>query len=102
MTLQSGKVLEQPKRANTSKTQTQINLPNNKEDPKERDEPISPALALRVPFLSALETPLPSDKMEVKMNEMLELFKQVHINLPLLDAIKQVPNYAKFLKDLCT
>ena len=36
------------------------------------------------------------------MQEMLELFKQVHINLPLLDAIKQVPSYAKFLKDLCT
>ena len=32
---------------------------------------------------------------------MMELFKQVHINLPLLDAIKQVPIYAKFLKDLC-
>ena len=33
---------------------------------------------------------------------MLELFKQVHINLPFLDAIKQIPAYAKFLKDLCT
>ena len=35
------------------------------------------------------------------MDEM-ELFKQVQINLPLLDAIKQVPFYAKFFKDLCT
>ena len=33
---------------------------------------------------------------------MMDVFKQVHINLPLLDAIKQVPPYAKFLKDLCT
>ncbi|XP_031269937.1 uncharacterized protein LOC116128366 [Pistacia vera] len=33
---------------------------------------------------------------------MIELFKQVQINIPLLDAIKQVPAYAKFLKDLCT
>jgi hypothetical protein len=33
---------------------------------------------------------------------MMEVFKQVKINLPLLDAIKQVPAYAKFLKDLCT
>ena len=24
------------------------------------------------------------------------------MNLPLLDAIKQVPKYAKFLKELCT
>jgi hypothetical protein len=33
---------------------------------------------------------------------MMEVFIQVKINLPLLDAIKQVPVYAKFLKDLCT
>jgi len=36
------------------------------------------------------------------MDEMLKLFKQVQINLPILDAIKQLPSYAKFLKDLCT
>jgi hypothetical protein len=33
---------------------------------------------------------------------MMEVFKQVKINIPLLDTIKQVPTYAKFLKDLCT
>ncbi|XP_031263653.1 uncharacterized protein LOC116121887 [Pistacia vera] len=36
------------------------------------------------------------------MEEMIELFKQVQINIPLLNAFKQVPAYAKFLKDLCT
>jgi hypothetical protein len=34
--------------------------------------------------------------------EILETFKQVRINISLLDAIKHVPSYAKFLKDLCT
>ena len=34
--------------------------------------------------------------------EILEIFKQVSVNIPLLDAIKQVPSYANFLKDLCT
>ena len=34
--------------------------------------------------------------------EIYELFKQVKLNIPLLDAIKQIPSYAKFLKDLCT
>ena len=32
----------------------------------------------------------------------MEVLKQVKINIPLLDMIKQVPIYAKFLKDLCT
>ena len=31
--------------------------------------------------------------------EIYELFKQVKVNIPLLDAIKQIPSYAKFLKD---
>ena len=32
----------------------------------------------------------------------LEVLRQVTVNIPLLDIIKQVPTYAKFLKDLCT
>ena len=36
------------------------------------------------------------------MDEIMELFKQVQINLLLLDAIKQVPPYFKFRKDLYT
>ena len=35
-------------------------------------------------------------------SEIYELFKQIKLNIPLLDAIKQIPSYAKFLKDLCT
>ena len=34
--------------------------------------------------------------------ELFETFRKVEINIPLLDAIKQVPRYAKFLKELCT
>ncbi|RVW63744.1 hypothetical protein CK203_052764 [Vitis vinifera] len=35
-------------------------------------------------------------------SEILEVLRQVKVNIPLLDMIKQVPAYAKFLKDLCT
>ena len=34
--------------------------------------------------------------------EIFEVLKQVKVKIPLLDMIKQVPPYAKFLKDLCT
>ena len=34
--------------------------------------------------------------------EILEVLRQVKVNILLLDMIKQVPTYAKFLKDLCT
>ncbi|RDX99225.1 hypothetical protein CR513_17746, partial [Mucuna pruriens] len=33
--------------------------------------------------------------------ELLKMFRKVEINIPLLNAIKQVPKYAKFLKELC-
>ncbi|GFY91099.1 hypothetical protein Acr_07g0012950 [Actinidia rufa] len=33
--------------------------------------------------------------------EIYDVFKQVRINIPMLDAIKQIPPYAKFLKELC-
>ena len=35
-------------------------------------------------------------------SEIYELFKQVKLNIPLLDAIKQISSNAKFLKHLCT
>ena len=37
-----------------------------------------------------------------KQIEILEVLRQVKVNIPLPDMIKQVPTYAKFLKDLCT
>ena len=41
-------------------------------------------------------------KNHVNQTEMLPVLRQVKVNIPLLDMIKQVPTYAKFLKDLCT
>jgi hypothetical protein len=41
-------------------------------------------------------------KKEDKEKEILEVFKKVKLNIPLIDAIKQIPKYTKFLKELCT
>ena len=45
---------------------------------------------------------LKDKKKAINLAEMLEVLRQVKVNIPLLDMIKQVPTYAKFLKDLCT
>ncbi|KAI5652481.1 hypothetical protein M9H77_29668 [Catharanthus roseus] len=55
----------------------------------------------KLPFPQALLPP-PHLRKDNKMEDILETFKEVKINLPLLDAIKLVPAYAKFLKDMCT
>lgn len=44
---------------------------------------------------------LPNKKKEHKQ-DILETFRKVQVNILLLDAIKHVPWYAKFLKELCT
>ncbi|CAN6562567.1 unnamed protein product [Malus baccata var. baccata] len=41
-------------------------------------------------------------KKEESEKDILDTFRKVQVNIPLLDAIKQVPKYAKFLKELCT
>ncbi|XP_074376981.1 uncharacterized protein LOC141718498 [Apium graveolens] len=43
-----------------------------------------------------------SNKQSAQVEKILEVFKQVKVNLPLLDAIQQILSYAKFLKKLCT
>ena len=44
---------------------------------------------------------LRNKKKTINQTEILEVLRQVKVNIPLLDMIKQVPTYAKFLKDLC-
>ena len=49
------------------------------------------------PFSQALK----AKKKAINQAEILEVLRQVKVNISLLDMIKQVPTYAKFLKDLC-
>ncbi|CAM8963073.1 unnamed protein product [Rhodiola kirilowii] len=53
---------------------------------------------------AALPFPVPTrvQKQHVMDEDVFELFSKVEINIPLLEAIKQIPRYAKFLKELCT
>ena len=50
------------------------------------------------PFPQALR----GKKKATQQAGILEVLRQVKVNIPLLDLIKQVPAYAKFLRDLCT
>jgi hypothetical protein len=52
----------------------------------------------KAPYPERLMAP----KKSSKYDDILEVFKHAQINIPFLDAIQQVPSYAKFLKDLVT
>ena len=96
ITLRSGKVIEKPILEPCEKDDESIFEAKEgveSEHCKEKTDS-SPAL----PFPHAM-----TKQRKVNHNsKIFETFKQVKINIPLLDAIKQVPSYAKFLTDLCT
>ena len=53
-----------------------------------------------VPYPQALN--LPKDKTNETDDNLLDAFKKVTMTIPLIDAIKHIPSYAKFLKGICT
>ena len=53
-------------------------------------------------YTSAVSFPqrLQKVKREEQFSKFLEIFKKIEINIPFAEAITQMPNYAKFLKDI--
>ncbi|XP_027174516.1 uncharacterized protein LOC113774148 [Coffea eugenioides] len=68
--------------------------------PKDKDEE-KIEKELEAENTSTKDPRLEKPKKQDKEKEILEVFRKVEINIPLLDAIKQLPKYAKFLRDLC-
>ena len=57
---------------------------------------VVPEYKPNIPYPSRLR----KDKADEHYGKFLEIFKQLHINLPLVEALSQMPRYAKFLKEL--
>jgi hypothetical protein len=93
-TLRSGKVIEKPTLEPCEKDDESISEGKEGVESEHCKERTNSPPAL--PFPHAM-----TKQRKVNHNsEIFETFKQIRINIPLLDAIKQVPSYAKFLKDL--
>ena len=101
MTLRSGKEIE------TIKKEEKVE--SNKSQLEEEVEVQPPLEVQSKPYINASKyapPPFPSrlnkNKKEEQEKKLLDTFRKVEVNIPLLDAIRQVPRYAKFLKELCT
>ncbi|RDX84521.1 putative mitochondrial protein, partial [Mucuna pruriens] len=90
VTLRSGKELPQPE-------QHQEPQPAEANSEASANSQSRPETAVPLPFPSRTV----SAKKPDSDDELLKMFRKVEINIPLLDAIKQIPKYAKFLKELC-
>ncbi|XP_027166467.1 uncharacterized protein LOC113766476 [Coffea eugenioides] len=99
MTLRSGKEVEGFKLVNSkSKSDEEIEEEGRiRENPKVKFTLSTPIKSNLPPFPCKLE----KTKKQNKEKEILEVFRKVAINISLLNAIKQVPKYAQFLKNLC-
>ena len=94
ITLRSGREIEEP-------------VPmTSKETCKEMEAEPERVIISKDPVKKNMPPPFPQALREKKkisnQAEILDVLRQVKVNIPLLDIIKQVPTYAKFLKDLCT
>ena len=93
ITLRSGKELKQP----APKAVKQGHEAEETEPEEVVIKQTTEKISTPPPFPQALK----AKKKAINQAEMLEVMRQVKVNIPLLDMIKQVPTYAKFLKDLC-
>ncbi|XP_022880909.1 uncharacterized protein LOC111398207 [Olea europaea var. sylvestris] len=108
VTLRSGKILEEAPR----KMKDQIEESTQEKNLVcGKDEATTPTAGSNVESKCSIPTYVPSipffgrfakSKKDEHEKEILETLREVQVNIPLLDAIYQVPRYAKFLKDLCT
>ncbi|XP_019184289.1 PREDICTED: uncharacterized protein LOC109179183 [Ipomoea nil] len=98
--LRSGKELQEP---------TQVRNRHNRDEENEKE--VHPPqndqkLVKEHPGAVVIPPPFPSrlakSKKDEEQKEILDAFRKVEVNIPLLDAIKQISRYAKFLKEFCT
>ena len=94
ITLRSGKEIEQP--------MPKIDEEIRKEEEVEPERIIIREDSMKKNMPSPFPQALRGKKKITNQAEIWEVLRQVKVNIPLFDMIKQVLTYAKFLKDLCT
>ena len=94
ITLRSGKELKQPEPKAIEQ--------GHEAKEVELEEVVTRETAVKNSIPQPFPQALKAKKKAINQAEILEVLRQVKFNIPLLDMIKQVPTYAKFLKDLCT
>ncbi|XP_042016340.1 uncharacterized protein LOC121764371 [Salvia splendens] len=56
----------------------------------------APPAEVKIPFPQRVQ----KKKLDDHFSRFLDIFRKVHINIPLVEALQQMPTYAKFLKDV--
>ena len=76
---------ESPVRCSEGPKSRGISFPNN-----------PPIISPLLPFPQSFQ----KKKLNTQFSKFLEIFKKIHINIPFVDALEQMPNYVKFMKEV--
>ena len=66
----------------------------------ERKETEKQAITTEPSALVPYPQRLRKNNLDKQFTKFMEVFKKLHINIPFADALEQMPNYVKFMKDI--
>ena len=83
-----------PEKITEARKPAQTEQPERSCEQKQKEK--AQAYTLAVPFPQRLQ----KARSEEQFTKFLDIFKKTEINIPFAEAINQIPNYAKFLKEI--
>ncbi|XP_073067266.1 uncharacterized protein [Primulina eburnea] len=94
--LRNGKVIEQEGKETGKQREEAADTSTSKSSNSTQASTTQSRIVIPPVFPTALE----KTKMDAQFGKFLEVFKKLNINIPFVDALMQMPIYAKFLKDI--
>ncbi|XP_048494419.1 uncharacterized protein LOC104887343 [Beta vulgaris subsp. vulgaris] len=101
VTLRNGKELSSIK-STIKENEVANESEKEKENYEAEKDPESTPLPPVTPYVPPIPFPqrLKQTKSDSEFHKFLKMFKQLHINIPFIDALMQIPSYSKFLKEI--
>ncbi|KAL5577508.1 hypothetical protein UlMin_019207 [Ulmus minor] len=96
ITLRSGKELEKSKEASKQAIEEDTSVSKNQPATTTIEQPLPRPSSNAVPFPQRLR----KQNLDKQFSKFIDIFKSLHINLPFVDMLDQMPKYAKFLKEV--
>ncbi|XP_060972313.1 uncharacterized protein LOC133038240 [Cannabis sativa] len=103
ISLRSGKSYDGPSQAKPENEEDEHPAPTTTKkkttdslQQKETPPPISIDHHIKIPYPQRLQ----NNKIDKQFSKFLEIFKKLHINIPFIEALEQMPTYLKFMKDI--
>ena len=66
------------------------------EETEAKDHPVTIEPIAPIPYPQRLK----KNKLDKQFTKFMEVFKKLHVNIPFVDALEQMPSYVKFMKDI--